>query len=39
MELTLSLNHHSPIPLHRQVYEELRGAILMGRLGPGDAGL
>jgi GntR family transcriptional regulator / MocR family aminotransferase len=36
MELTLSLDHHSLIPLHRQVYEELRGAILTGRLGPGD---
>jgi GntR family transcriptional regulator / MocR family aminotransferase len=36
MEFTLSLDHHSLVPLHRQVYEELRSAILTGRLGPGD---
>ncbi len=36
MELTLSMDRNSPIPLHHQVYEELRCAILTGRLGPGD---
>jgi GntR family transcriptional regulator / MocR family aminotransferase len=36
MELTLSLDHNSPIPLHRQVYAELRRSILAGRLLPGQ---
>jgi GntR family transcriptional regulator / MocR family aminotransferase len=36
MELTLSLDHDSAIPLHRQVYAELRRSILSGRLLPGQ---
>jgi GntR family transcriptional regulator / MocR family aminotransferase len=36
MELTLSLDHDSPIPLYRQVYAELRQSILAGRLLPGQ---
>lgn len=34
MELTLALDHQSDVPLHRQVYAELRKAILTGRLLP-----
>ncbi len=36
MELTLSLDHDSALPLHRQVYAELRRSILTGRLLPGQ---
>ncbi|MGG6265419.1 PLP-dependent aminotransferase family protein [Leptolyngbya sp. AN03gr2] len=36
MELTLNVDHDSKIPLHQQVYTELRGAILCGRLLPGE---
>jgi GntR family transcriptional regulator / MocR family aminotransferase len=36
MDLALVLNHQSETPLHRQVYEELRQAILSGRLLPGQ---
>jgi GntR family transcriptional regulator/MocR family aminotransferase len=36
MELTLHLDHGSKTPLHQQVYAELRGAILSGRLLPGQ---
>jgi GntR family transcriptional regulator / MocR family aminotransferase len=36
MELTLSLDHDSAVPLHRQVYAELRRSILSGRLLPGQ---
>jgi GntR family transcriptional regulator / MocR family aminotransferase len=36
MELTLHLDHNSTTPLHRQVYAELRQAILSGRLSPGQ---
>jgi GntR family transcriptional regulator / MocR family aminotransferase len=36
MELTLSLDHDSAMPLHRQVYAELRRSILSGRLLPGQ---
>jgi GntR family transcriptional regulator / MocR family aminotransferase len=36
MELTLSLDHDAAIPLHRQVYAELRRSILTGRLLPGQ---
>lgn len=36
MELTLSLDHDSAVPLHRQVYTELRRSILTGRLLPGQ---
>ncbi|MBD3880676.1 PLP-dependent aminotransferase family protein [Phormidium tenue FACHB-886] len=34
MELALTLDRYSDLPLHRQVYEELRRAILTGRLLP-----
>jgi GntR family transcriptional regulator/MocR family aminotransferase len=36
MDFTISINPHAPLPLHRQVYEELRQAILAGRLKPGE---
>ncbi len=36
MELALSLDYQSLTPLYRQVYDELRGAILTGRLSPGE---
>jgi GntR family transcriptional regulator / MocR family aminotransferase len=36
MELALKLDHTSTTPLHRQVYGELRRAILSGRLSPGQ---
>jgi GntR family transcriptional regulator / MocR family aminotransferase len=36
MELTLSLDHDAAMPLHRQVYAELRRSILTGRLLPGQ---
>jgi GntR family transcriptional regulator / MocR family aminotransferase len=36
MELTLQLDPNATIPLHRQVYDELRRAILTGRLVPGQ---
>jgi GntR family transcriptional regulator / MocR family aminotransferase len=36
MELTLHLDHNTTVPLHRQVYAELRQAILAGRLAPGQ---
>ncbi len=36
MELALSLDFQSSTPLHRQVYDELRRAILTGRLSPGE---
>jgi GntR family transcriptional regulator / MocR family aminotransferase len=36
MELTLSLDHDAAMPLHRQVYVELRRSILAGRLLPGQ---
>ena len=32
---TLALDHTSPAPLYRQLYDELRRAILNGRLAPG----
>ncbi|MBD1910809.1 MULTISPECIES: PLP-dependent aminotransferase family protein [unclassified Leptolyngbya] len=34
MELTLTLDPQAEHPLHRQLYEELRQAILSGRLSP-----
>ena len=34
MDLTLTLDPHSPAPLHQQLYDELRRAILQGRLPP-----
>jgi len=36
MELAITLDHKSPSPLHRQLYEELRRAILARRLKPGE---
>jgi len=36
MELAITLNHKSASPLHRQLYEELRLAILARRLRPGE---
>lgn len=34
--LDIALDAHAPEPLFRQLYAELRQAILGGRLGPGD---
>lgn len=34
MDFAIALSTHSAIPLHRQLYEELRRAILTGRLLP-----
>lgn len=36
MELAITLDNRSPSPLHRQLYEELRQAILSRRLKPGE---
>lgn len=36
MDLTITLDRHSSLSLHQQVYEELRRAILTGRLLPGQ---
>ncbi|MEJ1929926.1 PLP-dependent aminotransferase family protein [Nostoc sp. NIES-2111] len=36
MDFAISINPNAPSPLHRQVYEELRQAILAGRLRPGE---
>ncbi|MBD2774507.1 PLP-dependent aminotransferase family protein [Iningainema tapete] len=36
MDLAIALDSNSPIPLHQQLYEELRQAILSGRLLPGE---
>jgi GntR family transcriptional regulator/MocR family aminotransferase len=36
MELAITINHKSASPLHRQLYEELRLAILARRLKPGE---
>jgi GntR family transcriptional regulator / MocR family aminotransferase len=35
MDLVITLDQHSPLPLHQQIYEELRQAILWGKLSPG----
>ncbi|NEQ67497.1 MAG: PLP-dependent aminotransferase family protein [Symploca sp. SIO2D2] len=35
MDLAIRLDSNAPIPLHRQLYEELRRAILTGRLSKG----
>jgi GntR family transcriptional regulator / MocR family aminotransferase len=35
MTLAITLNHQSELPLHHQVYEQLRGLILSGRIPPG----
>lgn len=34
MDLAIALDNNAPLPLHRQLYEELRQAILTGRLLP-----
>lgn len=36
MELAITLDQQSAVPLHRQLYDELRRAILSGRLRPGE---
>ncbi|NJR17641.1 MAG: PLP-dependent aminotransferase family protein [Calothrix sp. CSU_2_0] len=35
MDLVITVDKHSPLPLHQQIYEELRQAILWGKLSPG----
>ncbi|MEA5574342.1 PLP-dependent aminotransferase family protein [Calothrix sp. UHCC 0171] len=35
MDLLITLDNHSPLPLHQQIYEEVRQAILCGKLPPG----
>lgn len=35
MDFTIALDNHSTLPLHRQLYEELRRLILSGKLPPG----
>ncbi|KYC40161.1 aspartate aminotransferase [Scytonema hofmannii PCC 7110] len=35
MDFAITINSNSPVPLHQQLYEELRQAILNGRLLPG----
>lgn len=35
MDFTIALDNHSILPLHRQLYEELRRLILSGKLPPG----
>lgn len=35
MDFVITLDSNSPLPLHQQLYEELRQAILSGRLLPG----
>ncbi|QLE54873.1 PLP-dependent aminotransferase family protein [Nostoc sp. TCL26-01] len=36
MDFAISINPQAALPLHRQVYEELRWGILSGRLTPGQ---
>src|SRR5215471_1390078 len=36
MDLPITLDQRSETPLHKQLYDELRRAILMGRLKPGE---
>jgi GntR family transcriptional regulator/MocR family aminotransferase len=36
MDIAITLDQRSPAPLNRQLYEELRKAILFGRLKPGE---
>ncbi|NDJ22300.1 aminotransferase class I/II-fold pyridoxal phosphate-dependent enzyme [Nostoc sp. B(2019)] len=36
MDFVITINPQAALPLHRQVYEELRQAILLGRLVPGQ---
>src|SRR5438067_1037548 len=33
--ISLQLDRRSAVPLHRQLYDELRSAVLAGRLSPG----
>lgn len=35
VSVMVSLDRSSPVPLHRQLYGALRGAVLAGRLGAG----
>lgn len=35
MDFAINIDPDAPLPLHRQVYEELRRAILLGRLTSG----
>jgi GntR family transcriptional regulator / MocR family aminotransferase len=37
MDFMISLDNHSPVPLHRQLYEEIRKSILTGRLTAGSS--
>lgn len=34
MDLAIALDSNAAVPLHRQIYEELRSRILSGRLPP-----
>jgi GntR family transcriptional regulator/MocR family aminotransferase len=36
MDFAVSLDHQSQLPLHRQLYEEFRKSIMIGRLTAGD---
>ena len=36
MDLAITLDSNADVPLHRQLYEELRRAILSGRLLPSE---
>ena len=36
MDLAILLQKKSNLPLHQQLYEELRQAILLGKLAPGE---
>ncbi|HKX26376.1 MAG TPA: PLP-dependent aminotransferase family protein [Blastocatellia bacterium] len=36
MELAITLDNRSAVPLHRQIYEEIRKSILTGRLAAGE---
>jgi len=36
MEIAITLDSQSPLPLHRQLYDELRQSILRGRLAAGE---
>ncbi|HTV74165.1 MAG TPA: PLP-dependent aminotransferase family protein, partial [Candidatus Acidoferrales bacterium] len=35
MDLAINLDPRSEVPLHRQLYDELRRAVLLGRIAPG----
>ena len=36
MDFAITLDQHSTTSLHKQLYDELRQAILTGRLKPGE---